>query len=493
MAVEIENKQTNSQNQIPESNTTTTTQTNTQTPRTTQPSTSGVNRKIKKSTKRRTSDVKHVSRKLIMAWKLASEHQNITWKEVAPIIDSVEFLSSHWKSDERLKSIEPVAVDIVSQVNKIHLELNLRVFGMNRLRIITEEFLNLLKQERDAFIKDLKEKEKAKNEELEAETNQENLIPADNKSEVTTLSSVESNNEVKNKKSSSRITRTPEELLDRLLNSLSQLYKLLNDPSPSTSSDSTPSISPKPSLVSIPPPPKPKQKKRNIFSGFFSSSDKKQSSSNNSSSSTLVNSENRPGSPSGLDLYKNNIFSEWQEYTRKFVEPNYLFKVCKSYLAAYPNAIPSKASLIGQNWICIANEISVSLWNILKKKEDDLASSLIFLTLYKHGSQEIIERAISTIGSQLPHHFYVRLEYALKIKEFDQFTKEEQLMLDGNYVPEYQQPQPPPPPSPIQHTTHKKSYQDLNSKNSSSKKDKKKKTIDDDDDEPLSFADMLAM
>jgi len=126
-------------------------------------------RKVKKTSKRRGNDVKHVSRKLIMAWKLASEHPNITWKEVAPIIDSVEFLSSHWKNDERLKSIEPVAIDIVNQVNKIHLELNLRVFGMNRLRIITEEFLNLLKRERDEFIEKTKEKPK----EPEEDTNQE--------------------------------------------------------------------------------------------------------------------------------------------------------------------------------------------------------------------------------------------------------------------------------------------------------------------------------
>jgi len=203
MTVEVENKQTVNTNEIPENNNT---QTITQTSRSTQGSSSG-NRKIKKSSKRRASDVKHVSRKLIMAWKMASEHQNITWKEVAPIIDSVEFLSSHWKSDERLKAIEPVAVDIVSQVNKIHLELNLRVFGMNRLRIISEEFLNLLKRERDAFIKDTKEKEKEKekekNEEVDTETNQEKqtnetgLLTADNKSEVATLSSAESTNEGK--------------------------------------------------------------------------------------------------------------------------------------------------------------------------------------------------------------------------------------------------------------------------------------------------------
>ncbi len=203
MTVEVENKQTINQ-EIPETNNTQTdTQTNTQVSRSSQGNSSG-NRKIKKSSKRRPSDVKHVSRKLIMAWKSASEHQNITWKEVAPIIDSVEFLSSHWKNDERLKSIEPVAVDIVSQVNKIHLELNLRVFGMNRLRIISEEFLNLLKQERDSFIKDTKEKEKEKNEEKEKEKNEEiesekandlNLLIPDNKSEVATIYSVDLSNE----------------------------------------------------------------------------------------------------------------------------------------------------------------------------------------------------------------------------------------------------------------------------------------------------------
>lgn len=490
MTVEVENKQTVNTNEIPENNNT---QTITQTSRSTQGSSSG-NRKIKKSSKRRASDVKHVSRKLIMAWKMASEHQNITWKEVAPIIDSVEFLSSHWKSDERLKAIEPVAVDIVSQVNKIHLELNLRVFGMNRLRIISEEFLNLLKRERDAFIKDTKEKEKEKekekNEEVDTETNQEKqtnetgLLTADNKSEVATLSSAESTNEAKSKKSSSKANRTTEELLDRLITSLTQLHKLLTEPTNPTDNAPTPPISPKPPVATL-TPQKQKPKKRNIFSGFFNN-DKKQSSSSTNSSHLYTDSD------SGYELYKNNIVSEWQEYARKFVEPNYLFKVCKCYSAANPNAIPAKASLIGQNWICIANEISVQLWNILKKKEDDLASSLIFLTLYKHGSQEIIERAISTIGSQLPPHFYVRLEYALKIKEYEQLTKEEQHMLESNYVPE-NQIQPPPSPNPFL-ISYKKNNLETSSKNSVSKKDKKKKSDkEDDDDEPLTFADMLSM
>jgi len=153
---------TNNNNEQTSQQVTDSPQINSQSTKTQSTQTQKSHRKVKKSSKRRVNDVKHVSRKLIMAWKLASEHQSITWKEIAPIIDSVEYLSSHWKNDERLKSIEPVAVDIVSQVNKIHLELNLRVFGMNRLRIITEEFLNLLKQEREAFIQEVKEKEKEK-------------------------------------------------------------------------------------------------------------------------------------------------------------------------------------------------------------------------------------------------------------------------------------------------------------------------------------------
>ncbi|OUM63090.1 hypothetical protein PIROE2DRAFT_67420, partial [Piromyces sp. E2] len=143
----------------------------------------------------------------------------------------------------------------------------------------------------------------------------------------------------------------------------------------------------------------------------------------------------------------------------------------------------------------------MSLWNILKKREDDLASSLIFLTLYKHGSHEIIERAINTIGSQLPHYLYVRLEYALKIKEFEQLTKEEQQMLDSNYIPEeiqQQQQLPTSPISPSVKSLHKKSNSDLTAKKigSTTKNDKKKRNSSssnksDSGDEPLSFADML--
>jgi len=461
-------------------------------------------RKVKKTSKRRGNDVKHVSRKLIMAWKLASEHPNITWKEVAPIIDSVEFLSSHWKSDERLKSIEPVAIEIVNQVNKIHVELNLRVFGMNRLRIITEEFLNLLKRERDEFVEKNKEKPKESEEEANQEQTSEvgSAVPtspstSDNsKGEINLEASTEKVEETK--KAETKPLRSKEELLDRLILSLTQLFNLLNEPSETPVSPSP--NSPKPSGAYLSPPQKHKSKKRNIFSGFFSSSDKKQSSSSSTTSSSINSPELSTTSiPSGLEVYKNNIVSEWQEYTRKFVEPNYLFKVCKCYLAANPSAIPEKARLIGQNWICVANEISMSLWNILKKREDDLASSLIFLTLYKHGSQEIIERAINTIGSQLPHYLYVRLEYALKIKEFEQLTKEEQQMLDSNYVPEELQQQPASPISPSVKSLHKKSNPDIAKRNGStaSKKDKKKRNSgsakSDSGDEPLSFADMLAM
>ncbi|ORX59083.1 hypothetical protein BCR36DRAFT_579719 [Piromyces finnis] len=474
MAVEIENnnEQTSQTNQTPES-----TQQNI--PR----------RRIKKASKRRGNDVKHVSRKLIMAWKLASEHPNITWKEVAPIIDSVEYISSHWKSDERLKDIEPVAIEIVQQVNKIHVELNLRVFGMNRLRIITEEFLNLLKKERDEFVEKSKEK---KEKESEGVTNQEQSSEIENSMNE---SSTEKNENTK--KTESKPLRSKEDLIDRLILSLTQLYDLLNEPS-----DSVPSSGPNsPKATYITPQQKHKSKKRNLFSGFFSSDRKQASSSSNTASSSINSPELSTSSiPSSLEVYKNNIVSEWQEYTRKYVEPNYLFKVCKCYLAANPTAIPEKASLIGQNWICVANEISVSLWNILKKREDDLASSLIFLTLYKHGSNEIIERAINTIGSQLPHYLYVRLEYALKIKEFEQFTKEEQQMLDSNYIPEELQQQIPASPiSPSVKSLHKKSNPDFSAKRSISlsKKDKKKhmslSTKSDGSDEPLSFADMLAM
>jgi hypothetical protein len=440
-----------------------------------------------------------------MAWKLASEHPNITWKEVAPIIDSVEFLSSHWKNDERLKSIEPVAIDIVNQVNKIHLELNLRVFGMNRLRIITEEFLNLLKRERDEFIEKTKEKPK----EPEEDTNQEQASEVTSQAPTSPSTSDNSKGEInleintekteEPKKVESKPLRSKEELLDRLILSLKQLYSLLNEPAETPSSPGP--NSPRPAGSYLSPPQKHKAKKRNIFSGFFSSSDKKQTSSSSNSSSLNSPEMSTTSIPSGLEVYKNNIVSEWQEYTRKFVEPNYLFKVCKCYLAANPSAIPEKASLIGQNWICVANEISMSLWNILKKREDDLASSLIFLTLYKHGSQEIIERAINTIGSQLPHYLFVRLEYALNIKEFEQLTKEEQQMLDSNYVPpEEIQQTPTSPISPSVKSLHKKSNSDLSTKKSGStnnKNDKKKRNSSsvksDSGDEPLSFADMLAM
>jgi len=141
----------------------------------------------------------------------------------------------------------------------------------------------------------------------------------------------------------------------------------------------------------------------------------------------------------------------------------------------------------------------MSLWNILKKREDDLASSLIFLTLYKHGSPEIIERAITTIGSQLPEHFYVRLEYALKLKTLDQFSKEEQLMLDSNYKPPEQQPQTISPVTPTITSLHKKTNSEAPKRTTSaSKKDKKNKhnslsAKSDGSDEQLSFADMLAM
>jgi len=466
-------------------------------------------RKVKKTSKRRANDVKHVSRKLIMAWKLASEQQNITWKEIAPIIDSVEYISSHWKSDDRLKSIEPVAVEIVSQVNKIHLELNLRVFGMNRLRIITEEFLNLLQQEREAFIEEINAK---KNKTTEENTNQDSVaIPPPSPSTLTDTSNIDINainlkaestteKEPEKVKKSEKSNRSPEELLDRLINSLIQLDDLLNEPNEVTPISSATS-SPKPSNAYLTPPQKHKPKKRNLFSGFFGSS-QKQTMTNSSSNSSLNNSEINSNSSNlnGLEVYKNNIVSEWQEYTRKFVEPNYLFKVCKCYLAANPSAIPLRASLIGQNWICVANEISMSLWNILKKREDDLASSLIFLTLYKHGSPEVIERAINTIGSQLPEHFYVRLEYALKIKEYDDFTKEEQLMLDSNYqIPDDTRNQSQPP-SPSTSSMHKKSNSDFSGKGIglTSKKDKKKKrnsysAKSESSDEQLSFADMLAM
>jgi len=411
------------------------------------PSSTEKSKKYKKSSKRRSNDVKHVSRKLIMAWKLASEHPGtITWKEIAPVIDSVEYLSTHWKNDDRLKDIEPVAIEIVSQVNKIHMELNLRVFGMNRLRIITEEFLNLLKSDRDTFIKDTNEKAKNGEESVETEVPPSPSTVTDNKSEINeAINDKTSEKNEKTKKSETKSIRSKEELLDKLINSLTQLFNLLNEPADITALSSAPS-SPRPSNTHISQPPKHKSKKRNLFSGFFSSSDKKQSSnnsSNNSSNTTLNSQETTANTNTGLEVYKNNIVSEWQEYTRKFVEPNYLFKVCKCYLAANPSAIPPRASLIGQNWICVANEISMSLWNILKKREDDLASSLIFLTLYKHGSPQIIERAITTIGSQLPEHFYVRLEYALKLKEFDQFSKEQQLMLDSNYKPPEPQIQTP--------------------------------------------------
>ncbi|KAL6598166.1 hypothetical protein U3516DRAFT_644928 [Neocallimastix sp. 'constans'] len=463
-------------------------------------STTEKNKKYKKSTKRRSNDVKHVSRKLIMAWKLASEHPGaITWKEIAPVIDSVEFLSTHWKNDDRLKDIEPVAVEIVSQVNKIHMELNLRVFGMNRLRIITEEFLNLLKKDRDAFIKDTNEKTKNGEESVETEVPPSPSTVTDNKSEINDTNDTTIEKNEKAKKSETKSTRSKEELLDKLINSLTQLFKLLNEPADVTPLSSAPS-SPRPSNTHISQPQKHKSKKRNLFSGFFSSSsDKKQStnnnSSNNNSTTTLNNQETTTNTNTGLEVYKNNIVSEWQEYTRKFVEPNYLFKVCKCYLAANPSAIPPRASLIGQNWICVANEISMSLWNILKKREDDLASSLIFLTLYKHGSPQIIERAITTIGSQLPEHFYVRLEYALKLKEYDQFSKEEQLMLDSNYKPPEIQIQTPVTPSTP--TLGKNSISEISHSGSTSKKDKKNNNSlavkKEDDDEELSFADMLAM
>jgi len=408
-----------------------------------------------------------------MAWKLASEKQGtISWKEIAPIIDSVEYLSSHWKNDERLKDIEPVAIEIVNHVNKIHLELNLRIFGMNRLRIITEEFLNLLKRDRDAFIKDTNEENK-ESEETEISTEIEQA-----------------------KKSEYKPMRSKEDLLDRLINSLTQLYNLLNEPA-----EVAPlSLSlPRPTNTNVSSPPKHKTKKRNLFSNLFGSSDKKQSSSSNSSSVSLHRSQSNPKSTTGLEIYKNNIVSEWQEYTRKFVEPNYLFKVCKCYSLANPYAIPPKASLIGQNWICVANEISISLWNILKKREDDLACSLIFLTLYKHGTKQVIERTTSTIGSQLPEHIYVRLEYALKLKEYDQFSKKQQLMLDPNYKPLEEQLLSPVS-STMPTTLHRKSKSEFtpNISLSRSKHDKKNKhnslSIDNDGgDEQLSFADMLAM
>lgn len=456
-------------------------------------------RKVKKASKRRGNDVRHVSRKLIMAWKLASQYQNITWKEVAPMIDSVEFLSSHWKSDERLKSVEPVAIEIISQVNKIHLELNLRVFGMNRLRIITEEFLNLLKRERDEFVEKSKELDVNQEQSSEVGSTSPSTATENSKDEI----NIEPNTEKVEvtRKTRQKPLRTKEELLDRLILSLTQLYNLLNDPVDSTPVSPRPN-SPRPSGAYMSPPQKHKTKKRNLFSGFFSSSDKKQSSSSSTTSSSINSPELSTTSiPSGLEVYKNNIVSEWQEYTRKFVEPNYLFKVCKCYLAANPSAIPEKARLIGQNWICIANEISMSLWNILKKREDDLASSLIFLTLYKHGSREIIERATNTIGIQLPRYLYVRLEYALGLKEFEQFTKEEQQMLDINYVPEeiQQQQMPTSPISLSGKPLHKKSNPDIVKRNGSisSKKDKKKRNStsvkSDNSDEPLSFADMLAM
>ncbi|ORX81643.1 hypothetical protein BCR32DRAFT_244759 [Anaeromyces robustus] len=483
-----------------------------QTTTTQNPPDTSSSRKVKKSSKRRANDVKHVSRKLIMAWKLASEQQNITWKEIAPIIDSVEYISSHWKTDERLKSIEPVAVEIVSQVNKIHLELNLRVFGMNRLRIITEEFLNLLQQERTAFLEEINAKKNKTT--TEENTNQDSTtIPPPSPSTLTDNSNIDINTinlkaesttekESEKVKKSEKNNRSQEELLDRLINSLIQLDELLNEPNENTPISST-TGSPKPSNAYLTPPQKHKPKKRNLFSGFFGSS-QKQSVSTSSSNSSLNNSETSSNSSNnnnhGLEVYKNNIVSEWQEYTRKFVEPNYLFKVCKCYLAANPSAIPLRASLIGQNWICVANEISLSLWNILKKREDDLASSLIFLTLYRHGSPEVIERAINTIGSQLPEHFYVRLEYALKIKEYDDFTKEEQLMLDSNYQIPDDTKVPSQPPSPTTSSMHKKSNSDFDGKRngSTSKKDKKKKhtsysTKSESSDEQLSFADMLAM
>jgi len=437
------------------------------------PSSTEKSKKYKKSSKRRSNDVKHVSRKLIMAWKLASEHPGtITWKEIAPVIDSVEYLSSHWKNDERLKDIDPVAIEIVNQVNKIHLELNLRVFGMNRLRIITEEFLNLLKRERDAFIKD---------------TNEENKDSAETEASTETKQT---------NKSESKPLRSKEDLLDRLINSLTQLFNLLDEPAEITPLSKS---LPRPTNTYVSSPPKHKTKKRNIFSNLFGSSDKKQSSnnsSNNSSNTTLNSQETTANTNTGLEVYKNNIVSEWQEYTRKFVEPNYLFKVCKCYSLANPYAIPPKASLIGQNWICVANEISTSLWNILKKREDDLACSLIFLTLYKHGKSQVIERTTSTIGSQLPEHIYVRLEYALKLKEFDQFSKEQQLMLDSNYKPPEPQIQTPVT-TPSTPTLGKNNISEISHNGSTSKKDKKNKNSltvkKEDDNEELSFADMLAM
>lgn len=468
---------------------------------------SDVIKKTKKVSRKKTVDIKHVARKLIMSWKQASEKQTITWREIAPIIDSIDYLSSHWKNDERLKNVEPIAIEIVKKINKVHAELNLRVFGMNRLRMITDEFLEVLKNS---------ENNTPKTSTIHNKEDQNNSDP--------------SSISVVNDTTNSENTLLSSDKLKKLIASLIQLSELLKVESEENNTNTH--------LQPVTSSHKQKSKKRNIFSGFFSSSSSSQKQSNsqndsntNISSSTMSNSSSSKGYtstsskhhsnssdmssnitsiPNSMNTnsvnsyqndYRSNIVSEWQEYTRKFVEPSALFKVCKCYLNAMPSAIPEMAQVLGQNWVCIANEISVSLWNVLRKREDDLASSLIFLTLYKHGSSEIIERAINTIGSQLPEYLVVRLKIALNIKKESELTNEQLMMLQSDYEDilnakkvSVSAPVTPSSDESKRFSNRKSQSFKKNDKKSSNKLNKEKKSSSSSDtEEPLSFAEMLAM
>jgi len=85
--------------------------------------------------------VKYLSRKVVLAWKKASESQVISWHEIFPIICALYELDDNFQKDEAFKALNIESQPFYSHFQEILNELNLTKHDIHYFRKITKHLL----------------------------------------------------------------------------------------------------------------------------------------------------------------------------------------------------------------------------------------------------------------------------------------------------------------------------------------------------------------
>jgi len=85
--------------------------------------------------------VKAISRKVILAWKRASETSNVTWEEIFPVICALYELDDNFHKDESFQNLKIESMPFYAHFKDILKDLNLANFNIHYFRKLTKYLL----------------------------------------------------------------------------------------------------------------------------------------------------------------------------------------------------------------------------------------------------------------------------------------------------------------------------------------------------------------